>query len=576
MNHITAPRTDPIYNAHSYLTKVPEAAIRPFIERHTKPGATVLDPFAGSGMTGVAAFILGRNAELSDISVLGRHIGQNLLRVVDSKRFRTEAIRVVAEAEKHVGRYYLAACASCGERAPFGKIVWSYVYACPACSGEIVYYDLLASNRWQSDGRCPSCKVPFEKRRAKRLGERPVLLHLSCPKCGNKEARPLTPDDLRQSVSAARSPLRKLTPDLPIGADREMYRRSALGTHGNTSTASFFSPRNAVALTALHGAILEVRDEALRSKLLFAFTAILPRASKRYQWHPKRPLNAQNQTYYIAPVFYEWNIFELFERKIAAALRAQEHLIEQSGTDTLFGQTTEVHYTVASADSLRHLADASIDYVFTDPPFGSNLFYSDMSLFQEAWLGEATDPRREAVILTDRARHAASAQSYEDILSAALQECWRVLKPGCALSIVFSNSRGEVWAMLQRAIRASGFTIEPDDIALLDKGQRSVKGLASGTEHVVTADLVITLRKAAKRGRSKPSPVKSAREQVAEILRTASPSDLRTPSHAYLHVIRSAVRADIDLQSLHLSEVLATLRSMGFAVDRRTGALARE
>src|SRR5215468_554143 len=73
---IMAPRTDPIYNCHGYLTKVPIAAIEPFISAFTKPGETVADVFAGSGMTGLAALRLGRAAELSDISVLGRHIAR--------------------------------------------------------------------------------------------------------------------------------------------------------------------------------------------------------------------------------------------------------------------------------------------------------------------------------------------------------------------------------------------------------------------------------------------------------------------------------------------------------------------
>src|SRR5438105_3737826 len=73
---ITAPRTDPIYNCHGYLTKVPIAAIEPFIETFTKSGETVADLFAGSGMTGLAALRRGRKAQLSDISVLGRHIAK--------------------------------------------------------------------------------------------------------------------------------------------------------------------------------------------------------------------------------------------------------------------------------------------------------------------------------------------------------------------------------------------------------------------------------------------------------------------------------------------------------------------
>ena len=57
---VNAPRTDAIYNCHSYLTKVPVGAIRPFIEVFTKPGEVVVDFFAGSGMTGLAAATSGR------------------------------------------------------------------------------------------------------------------------------------------------------------------------------------------------------------------------------------------------------------------------------------------------------------------------------------------------------------------------------------------------------------------------------------------------------------------------------------------------------------------------------------
>jgi len=75
---ITAPRTDAIYNCHSYLTKVPIAAIDPFIEVFTEPGEVVADFFAGSGMTGLAALRLNRRARLSDISVPVSRVGSSL------------------------------------------------------------------------------------------------------------------------------------------------------------------------------------------------------------------------------------------------------------------------------------------------------------------------------------------------------------------------------------------------------------------------------------------------------------------------------------------------------------------
>ena len=109
---------------------------------------------------------------------------------------------------------------------------------------------------------------------------------------------------------------------------------------------------------------------------------------------PQRPLNAQNQTYYIAPVYYEWNVFELYARKISASVRANAVLYIGDK------EVPEVTYDLASADKLDHLKDNSIDYIFTDPPFGSNIFYSDMNLFHEAWIGKTTDYESEAVVHT--------------------------------------------------------------------------------------------------------------------------------------------------------------------------------
>ena len=94
----------------------------------------------------------------------------------------------------------------------------------------------------------------------------------------------------------------------------------------------------------------------------------------------------------------------------------------------------DVQYLLASANALQ-VEGKSIDYVFTDPPFGSNIFYSDMNLFQEAWLGTFTDHSVEAVV--DRSGDLArrrTAERYEQLLVSALQECHRVLKPDGHLS----------------------------------------------------------------------------------------------------------------------------------------------
>jgi hypothetical protein len=52
---VSVGKTDALYKVHGYHTKVPHLAIVPSILHYTEPGDIVLDGFAGSGMTGVAA-----------------------------------------------------------------------------------------------------------------------------------------------------------------------------------------------------------------------------------------------------------------------------------------------------------------------------------------------------------------------------------------------------------------------------------------------------------------------------------------------------------------------------------------
>jgi hypothetical protein len=100
---ITAPRTDAVYNCHAYLTKVPIAAIAPFIEAFMKPGELVADFFAGSGMTGPAAMRVNRRARLSDISVLGQHIATGYLTDVSEAELEKATADVFAKARKAIG-----------------------------------------------------------------------------------------------------------------------------------------------------------------------------------------------------------------------------------------------------------------------------------------------------------------------------------------------------------------------------------------------------------------------------------------------------------------------------------------
>jgi len=443
---ITAPRTDAIYNCHGYLTKVPVAAIRPFIETFSAPGEVVADFFAGSGMTGIASVISGRKAVLSDISVLGQHIATGYLAEVSPSALRAAAHSVMQEARGRVGDLYKTRRSADNVIVELTRIVWSFTYRCPSCGHQIVYYERIMADGGSAE-TCPACPQPFVRRKWHRGDDVPVEV-VAIGKDGRLAAQPVSEFDRDMIATAGADPRQREVPSLTITEDREMYSRSGLAKVGMTETARFFSPRNAIALLELWRAIDAVDDENLRRKLRFAFTAILPRASKRYQWSPLRPLNAQNQTYYIAPVYYEWNIFELYERKVDASLRSDEELFG-GGEQPLFRprSSRDVIYELNSASHLNHLRDGSVDYIFTDPPFGSNIFYSDMSLFHEAWLGHSTDHQNEAVVHTTGSRKVGAAERYESLLRDAFSEAHRILKDGRYMSSSSATAADEsgVW-----------------------------------------------------------------------------------------------------------------------------------
>jgi 16S rRNA G966 N2-methylase RsmD len=571
---VHAPRTDAIYNCHAYLTKVPVGAIKPFIEALTDPEGLVVDMFAGSGMTGLAAASIGRVAQLSDLSVLGQHIGRGYLAQASPSGVRSAAKTVVAAAKSAMGDLYRTRRESDGQDVEVIRTIWSFVYVCPGCAERLVYFEHLDDEGRPVD-RCPKCAVTFARRSWRRAEDVPVRV-VVVGEHGKQVEQRVQPLDLEKIAEAHNDPRQSTVPSLRISEDREMFGRSGLGRAGISETKQFFSPRNALALLELSNAIAAVRDEATRQKLRFAFTACLARASRRYQWGPKRPLNAQNQTYYVAPVYFEWNVFDLFERKVEAVLRSDELLFEQA---PLFIRnfSGRASYDIASADHLSHLRDESVDYVFTDPPFGSNIFYADMNLFHEAWLGRMTDDRREAVMHTTGPKKRDSAERYEKILRGAFVEAFRILKPGRFMSVVFGNSSGTVWALVQRALREAGFS-DPLHIAILDKGQRSVKGLNSGSEGVVTVDLVMTVQKPEGR-RSRREAVSKGPARLADILACAArllePEHARNPSYVYASAVREAIRQGHSLDSFHYSDVLLGLRELGFSLDAKKGLLTK-
>jgi hypothetical protein len=141
-----------------------------------------------------------------------------------------------------------------------------------------------------------------------------------------------------------------------------------------------------------------------------------------------------------------------------------------------------------SSSALRTVPDASVDYVFIDPPFGDNLNYSQLNGLWEGWLGLQTNVPFEAIVDTVYRR---TLRFYQEMLCKCLAEFFRVLKPGRWMTVAFHNSKNAVWTAIQEAIQEAGFVIA--DVRTLDKKQGTPKQINS--TNAVKQDLIISAYK---------------------------------------------------------------------------------
>lgn len=544
-------RATATYNVHAYHTKVPVEAITPYVKHYTKHGATVLDPFAGSGMTGIAAALSGRRALLSDLSPAAVHIARNYTTPCSASALTAAADRLLAWARPQIEPHYTVSCPQCGNAATTEYVVWSDVRSCPYCAGSVTLWDARAEDGGVRAVTCPTCHEPFDKNRAAVIGERPVSVNLTCEACGRgrvvTDAR--VEDVDRAAVSRAMVPY--WFPEVPFGDDWEMWR----GGHrdlGIASVADFWSNRNLAALSVLHEGIAREPDGRLREALLFIFTAILNRASRRYQWNAKRPTNVLGGTLYIASLRYEWNVLSLFGRKLRAASAFYRDVRVPAGA---------VRVEQSSATDLRSVASGSVDYCFTDPPFGANIYYADASLLWEAWLGTLTDRAIEAVV--SRKRPAKSLDTYQDLMARSLAEMRRCLRDEGTVTMVFQNMDARVWQAIRDATVDAGLYLV--GATTLQKAQPSFKGIkgSHGGERVAATDVVMTLSRTARvtePGTGQRDPDRVIRTALnAAIARGTPPNGA---GHLYAVAVSALLDAGLATQDLTFDRVTEIARDL--------------
>ncbi len=555
---VSEGKNNPIYNAHSYHTKVPHPAIMRYILHYTQPGDIVLDGFAGTGMTGVAAQLCGRpdpatrikienewraagkgkpvwgprRAIIGDLSPIASFIAYNYNTPVDVAEFEREAGRVLEEVEEECGWMYLtlgyenndsengekrktrdaaiqevaeqiAKAKSPGEiRAIFdqfkdlrsefsvGKMnytVWSDVFTCSECGGEIIFWDAAFDSNTQkvrNAFHCPNCNIQHTKRTLEKTWITkydkhleqiirqnkvvPVLINYSIV----KKRRSKEPDSadlmLFEKIDEWDNPYSIPTDRMPEGDESRRNDRS-----GITHTHLFYTARN-LRVTA------SIVNKSKVSKLSFfgSFnTAWHATIMRRYNpFGGDRPMSG---TYYVGSIPSEGNMINVFEHKIRQ-LRSFSNYIKSF----TYGNASLSTFTMSDTK----LRSNSVDYIFTDPPFGANIMYSELNFLWESWLKVKTNNSTEAIQNKSQGK---GFDEYQLLMTGCFREYYRVLKPGRWMTVEFSNTNAAIWNGIQTALQRAGFILA--NISALDKKQGSFKAVTTPT--AVRQDLIISCYK---------------------------------------------------------------------------------
>ena len=227
--------------------------------------------------------------------------------------------------------------------------------------------------------------------------------------------------------------------------------------------------------------IFLVKTAGSEIEFLFEGSILTPFNLVRYMpQYKERNVGPLSGTLYKPMLFGELNILNVMRAKVN---RAAE------GLSKLPKALSCAITTQSSSGMQSQIPNNVIDYIFTDPPFGDNLPYSELNFNVETWLGVHTNIKPEAIVSGTQKK---DIRGYKSLIGSCFHENYRILKPGRWMTIVFHNSRNTIWNAIQEALFEAGFVVA--DVRTLDKKRGTTKQQVY-TSGAVKQDLVISAYK---------------------------------------------------------------------------------
>ena len=510
---IETTKATAIYNMHTYWSKKPHDAIRQYIRHYTKPGDLVLDPFCGSGGTALAALMEGRKAIAIDRSPAATFITKNYCAPVDVEELKAAFEELKKKVKPEIDWLYETKCDRCGGKATTAYTVYSQVFQCPRCMEKVALFDCQEVEGRTQKGKlkkirvCPHCLGRGVQEQIKSTGEHfgavPVLVSFICEngcKPARDERRHEDPDPRKREfferydmgkineIESKEIPYWYPDADLAKSIPYRMLHKKDFRPEDASRLKDLFTKRNMWALAAIRSAVNDLSlNPDLKASFLFVLTGILLGMSRMNRYRPdvSFPTNVMGGTYYLPQISEETAPLKHFENKFNKVAKAYQ---------SLPNDLKNFPFIISTANASRDndFVSNTIDYIFTDPPYAGNIQYGELNFVWEAWLGFDTHWHDEEIIVNEV--RGKTLEDWGRDMRKAMSECFRVLKPGRAISLCYHDTSEGTWALIQDIMAEVGFVVEKSSSALfIDTDQKSYNQLTA--DKVNKRDLIINFRK---------------------------------------------------------------------------------
>jgi len=481
----------PQYRMHKYFARRPYNVFSNLIEHYSDKGQIVLDIFCGGGVTVFEGVKLERNVIGVDLNPLATFITKMQMFNGDIKDLKKQIHKFISEKIDSLQELYNIHFFD--DEGYCEWIEWAYDVLCPECGNSII---LTEENKVKngfyrcSNEKC-SCQNGVARTKCKSNGAIPIRIKYISMNDKKVKVRILTKEEADIILKSEKNYYPKLKDlvypsfEFPMNWDRQ--KEDKLYEKGILRYSDIYSNRNLYILSTIFKDIMQENESGniFSDYLYFIFSSSLRYTNKMSRvtenWEGGNPTCMDKHAYYLPNSFIENNVINVFKERAKAIIKgcefSKKELAKDSKESSYFAfnkDTCDYCIINGSSDSLP-LPDESIDVIITDPPYGSNVQYAELSVVWNAWYQIYANKEsfiyREKEAVSNRKRNYEGSKTeddYEMLLYGIYKEAYRVLKNDSYMVFTFNNKNLNVWLAMLRAVAKSGFYLAENGVLFQD------------------------------------------------------------------------------------------------------------